>query len=100
MCLLAVGIEHAHFMPAQCPHDTDPRHHRRSAPAIRPEDQRLYRGLPLGTVSVFLRERGRIGRGVAQRDQLAAVRQDDRIIEATFPVRPLNDGTRPCRIRF
>lgn len=34
-------------------------------------------------------ERGRVDRGIVQGKELAAIRQHDRIIEATFPIRSL-----------
>jgi hypothetical protein len=44
MMVFPIRIKHARDIPVQCPHDANPRKHRRSA-RRRHQDQRLHRGL-------------------------------------------------------
>jgi len=54
----------------QCPHDPDPRQHRR--PAVRrDQDQGLHRGLPLWCRVFRLRQFGDVVAGILERDELA-----------------------------
>jgi hypothetical protein len=68
----------------QCAHDANPREHRR-ATEISHQYQRLDCGLPFGQGGFLLRQPGNVGRGVAQLDEHAPVRQLDRILKPALP---------------
>jgi hypothetical protein len=69
----------------QCPHDADPREHRR--PAKRgDQDQGFHRRLPLCGFVLGSRQLCDEISGILQGDELAVVRQHNRIVEATLPV--------------
>jgi hypothetical protein len=85
MGVFAIGIKLANDVQVQCPHDANAREHRR--PAVRrDQDQGLHRRLPLRGGVLGLRQLGDEIPGVLQRDELAAVRRHNRIVEATLPV--------------
>lgn len=68
-------------MSVDRPHHPDPRHHLRAV-ALSDEQQRLHRRLPLCRVVLGLRQLGDVLGGIAQREQLATIRQEDRIEES------------------
>jgi hypothetical protein len=70
--IFAIGIEHPLDMTVQRLHDSNPRHHRRTA--SRHQHQRRDRGLPF-------RQRGFLVRRDAQGHELAAVRERDRLVK-------------------
>jgi hypothetical protein len=81
---LAVQIELANMVAVQCPHDADPREHRRAV-RFRDQDQRFHGSLPLRRRVLGLRKLRDVGAGVLQRDELAAARQRNRLVEPSFP---------------
>ncbi|MDH2407073.1 hypothetical protein QCM77_45790, partial [Bradyrhizobium sp. SSUT18] len=80
MRLSAVRGELPNVMAVQCPHDADPREHRRAA-KIGYQHQRLDGGLPFWRIMLALRQLRDEGGGIVRGDQLAAIRQRDGIIE-------------------
>jgi hypothetical protein len=84
MRILAVGIEHALNVAVQCPHDTNPRKHRRTA-VLDHQHQRLDRGLPFRGVVLRLGKPGDLMGRVAQRDERLPVRQRDRFRKLALP---------------
>ncbi|WP_154071041.1 hypothetical protein [Bradyrhizobium lablabi] len=65
--------EHTLDVSVQCLHDTDARHHRRTA-ARRHQDQSFHRRLPFRGFVLDLRELGNIVAGLFEGDELAAAR--------------------------
>jgi hypothetical protein len=91
MMVLVRWIKHPLDVTVQGSHDADPRKHRR--PAFRCEqDQRFHRRLPFRRLVLGFRQPGDVGPGILERDELAAVRQDDRILECSLPA--ARSGTR------
>ena len=77
--VLALGIKDPLDVTVQRLHDSDPRHHRRTA--TRHQQQHLNGGLPFRQVGFLLRQfRNVVGR-VLQREQLPAVGQNDGILK-------------------
>jgi hypothetical protein len=70
MMFFAVRIEHAFNTAVQCPHDANPREHRRSA-RCRDQDQGFHRSLPFLGFVLGLRKLRDIGAGVFERYELA-----------------------------
>jgi hypothetical protein len=85
MVILAVG-EDTLDVAVQSLHHADPRMHRRAATFGR-HDQHLNGRLPLRVLLLGLRQRHDEVGGVLERDQLATVRQGDRVLECTAPAR-------------
>lgn len=71
-------------MPIERPHHAYPGEHRWAA-ALGNKQKRLHRGLPFLGIVFSLGELGDVERGVAQGDELLAVRQFDRIEEFLVP---------------
>jgi hypothetical protein len=84
MRLFPLRIELANVVAVQRAHDADPREHHRAA-EVGDQDQRLDGGLPFRQSRFLLWQIGYVGRRVLQRQQLPAIRQRDRIIEAGAP---------------
>ena len=84
MVLFAIGVEHALDVAVQRPHDADPREYRGTA-RRRDQDQGFHCCLPLRGLVLVLRELGDVVAGVLERDELATVRQRNRIVEPSFP---------------
>jgi hypothetical protein len=81
---LAVQIELANMVAVQCPHDADPREHRR--PAVRrDQDQGLHCCLLLRRFVLSRPKFRDVIAGILERDQLAAAGQRNRIVEPSFP---------------
>jgi len=78
------GWRRLRVAPVQRPHHPDAREHRRPV-MFGDQQQRFHRGLPVGGVVFRFRQRGDVGRGIAQRLDRAPVRQDDRIVELRGP---------------
>jgi hypothetical protein len=93
MRVLSIGIKLADDVPVQCPHDANPREHRRPAQR-RDQDQGLHRRLPFRGFVLDLWQLRDEGAGVLQRDELATAGQRDRMIEGPFPTRIWPDDQR------
>jgi hypothetical protein len=89
MRILARWIEHPLDAAVQCPHDADPREHRRAA-VRRHQDQGFHRRLPIQRFVFRLRQFGYVGAGVLQRYELPSVGQRDGIIEGALPRQTLS----------
>ena len=72
------------LVPVQGPHYPDPRHHFRPV-ALGDQRQHFHRGLPFGSTVLRFRQFGDESGGVPQRQELAPVRQDDRVDEPRGP---------------
>jgi len=77
MLFLPCRIEHALGVSVQGPHDADTR----GSAAIGDERERLDRGLPFRQRGFFFWKASNVCRRVAQRAQLFALGEDDRIVE-------------------
>ena len=82
--LFAIRVELANVPAVQCEQNTDARQHDRPAALGRPH-QGLNRGLPFRLGGFLFRQLGDVGRGVAQRDERAPIRQLDRILKHASP---------------
>jgi hypothetical protein len=80
---LAVQIELANMVAVQCLHDADPGEHRRAA-MRRDQDQGFHSSQPLWRRVLSLRKLRDVA-GVLQRDELAAARQRNPLVEPSFP---------------
>src|SRR3984893_5679277 len=84
MRLLVLGIELLNVTAVQGQHDADPREYGRAS--VRgDQDEGFHRRLPFRGLVLSLRELRDVGPGIPQRDQLAAARQRDAIVEWSFP---------------
>ena len=84
MGILAGRIEHPPDVAIECPHHADARHHRRAV-LFSDQDQAFHRCLPFRRFVFCLWQLGDVGPGVLQGDEPVAVRQHNRIVEATLP---------------
>jgi hypothetical protein len=84
MLVLAGRIEPPLDVAIECPHHADPRHHRRAV-LFCDQDQAFHRCLPFRRFMLCFWQLGDVGPGVLQGDELPAVRQHNRIVEATLP---------------
>ena len=80
-------FEHELDVTIQCLHDADPRQHRRPA-RRRDQDQGLHRCLPFRRLVLGLRKFRDVVAGILERDELATVRQRDRLVEGAGPTLP------------
>jgi hypothetical protein len=84
MRVFAIGIKVAGDVPFQCPHDADPREHRR--PAVRRDQhQDVHCCLPFRGFMLGWRQSRDVVAGVLKRDKVTAARKRDRIVECPFP---------------
>jgi hypothetical protein len=84
MLFLAPRIEPPLDVSVQRSHHTDPGHHCRAV-LFGDQDQAFHRCLPFRCFVFSLWQLGDVGSGVLQGDELPAVRQHNRIVEATLP---------------
>ena len=84
MRVFAIGIEYALDAAVERPQHADTRVQQRS-PIFRSHDKRLDRGLPVGGFVLGWRKARDVVSGIPQRDERAAVGEDDRILEAARP---------------
>ena len=71
-------------MTVQCPHDADPREHRRASER-RDQDQAFHCGLPFLDLVNGLRKLGDVGAGISKRLQRPAIWERNRIVETPLP---------------
>src|SRR5712671_3731983 len=61
-CVLAIRIEHPHYVTVQCPQDADARHHRRAV-ELDYQEEGFYHGLPLLEILLGFRQAGDVVAG-------------------------------------